>query len=504
VNIAHFLARTARVFPDRPALYLGAECLYDYRAFADRAARIGAYLQAVGLSHGDRVAVYSSNCKEYLEILYGIWWAGLTAVPVNAKLHQRELEYIVDDAQASFLVVGEPPAPDLQGRAAQLLAQGRLVTIGGEVCQSMLHSPPCALAACAPDDVAWLFYTSGTTGRPKGVMITHRNLAAMSVSYLADVDEVDPKDAIVYAAPQSHGAGLYNFVHVLRGARHVVPVSGGFDEAELVSLAAGVGRLSLFAAPTMLNRLVAHITAHGSEVDGFKTIVYGGGPMYVEDLHKAREALGNRLVQVYGQGESPMAITALSKEHLSDVTNPLWNERIASVGVAQSLVEVAGNTVVPGKAGEVLVRGDTVMAGYWRNESASEITLRGGWLWTGDVGSMDEAGFLTLMDRSKDMIISGGSNIYPREVEEVLLMHPSVTEVSVIGRKDEGWGEIAVAFVVASGSANGVVERELDALCLQNIARFKRPKEYHFVDHLPKNNYGKVLKTELRKRFDPS
>jgi long-chain acyl-CoA synthetase len=197
-----------------------------------------------------------------------------------------------------------------------------------------------------------------------------------------------------------------------------------------------------------------------------------------------------------------MAITALSREHLSDRKHPRWLTRIASVGVAQSLVEVRvadadGNELPIGETGEILVRGDTVMAGYWRNPEASAKTLRDGWLWTGDMGCLDADGFLTLKDRSKDVIISGGSNIYPREVEEVLLKHPAVQEVSVIGRPDPEWGEVVVAFVVGSG----VTSAELNVLCLEQIARFKRPKEYHFVASLPKNNYGKVLKTELRQRI---
>jgi long-chain acyl-CoA synthetase len=227
--------------------------------------------------------------------------------------------------------------------------------------------------------------------------------------------------------------------------------------------------------------------------------------MYAQDIRRALDAMGNRFVQIYGQGESPMTITALSRDTLAERDHPRWAERIASVGVAQSLVEVRvadhhGDTLPTGEAGEVLVRGDTVMAGYWDNPAATASTLRGGWLWTGDVGTMDDDGFLTLKDRSKDLIISGGSNVYPREVEEVLLTHPAVSEVSVVGAPDAEWGEVIVAFVVATPGAGAApaLERELDALCLARIARFKRPKTYRFVASLPKNHYGKVLKTALR------
>jgi len=493
MNIAQLLERTARVFPERPAVFAGERCLYNYCTFRDRAARIAGYLRGVGLAEGDRVAVFMTNCPEYLEILYGIWWAGLVAVPINAKLHPRELEFILRDARATALFLSNDLADGVPSVARTM------ITPSTPAYQKMLASVPLELKHREPTDLAWLFYTSGTTGRPKGVMITHRNLFSMMMSYLADVDDVSAEDAIVYAAPMSHGAGLYNFVHVLKGARHVVPLSGGFDASEVVALANQVERVSMFAAPTMVRRLVDHVAATNAKVDGIKTIVYGGGPMYVEDICRALDVMGPRFVQIYGQGESPMTITSLRRSHLANRAHSRWAERIASVGVAQSLVEVriadaAGCTLAAGEIGEVLVRGDTVMEGYWRNPAATTQALRDGWLWTGDMGSMDEDGFLTLKDRSKDMIVSGGSNIYPREVEEVLLKHPAVREVSVIGRADPEWGEVVVAFV----AADGVTDAELDALCLEHIARFKRPKEYHFVTSLPKNNYGKVLKTELR------
>jgi long-chain acyl-CoA synthetase len=215
--------------------------------------------------------------------------------------------------------------------------------------------------------------------------------------------------------------------------------------------------------------------------------------------------MGRRFVQIYGQGESPMTITALGKRHFADTQHPRHLHRIASVGVAQSVIEVriadeADRPLAAGDPGEVLVRGDSVMRGYWRNPEATAEALRNGWLHTGDVGALDEDGFLTLMDRSKDLIISGGSNIYPREVEEALLRHPGVHEASVVGRPHPEWGEEVVAFVVRRAGAE-VTEEALDRLCLEEIARFKRPRVYRFVSSLPKNNYGKVLKAELREQL---
>jgi long-chain acyl-CoA synthetase len=224
--------------------------------------------------------------------------------------------------------------------------------------------------------------------------------------------------------------------------------------------------------------------------------------MYAADLEAATRVLGDRLAQIYGQGESPMTITALSKFHHADRAHPRHAERLASVGLPHSVVEVTirdedGRALGAGEVGEVCVRGDVVMSGYWGNPEASARALHGGWLWTGDLGALDADGFLTLKDRSKDLIVSGGSNIYPREVEEVLLAHPAVAEACVVGRPDREWGEAVVAFVVPRAAAPEAAD--LDRFCLEHIARFKRPKEYRFVERLPKNNYGKVLKTELRR-----
>jgi len=500
VNLAHFLARSARVFPGRPAVAVGARALVDYGALGRRCAAVADGLRtALRLEPGDRVALLMTNSPEYVEILWAAWWAGLAVVPINAKLHPKEVEYVVDHSGARVCFV----SPDLAGNAA---GPARAIVAGGDEYRR-LHAGDAspAVAAAAPDDLAWLFYTSGTTGRPKGVMITHRNLLAMTFCYLADVDAIGAGDCIVHAAPMSHGSGLYALPHVLRGTKQVIPASGGFEAAEIFALAEAHGGVALFAAPTMVKRLVDHARAAQPRLDGLRTIVYGGGPMYLADIQDALAVLGQRFVQIYGQGESPMTITALGREHFADRAHPRHLERLASVGVAQSGMEVRiadedDRTLPPGTPGEVLVRGDAVMKGYWRNPEATAATLRGGWLHTGDVGALDADGFLTLMDRSKDLIISGGSNIYPREVEEALLRHPDVHEVSVVGRPHPEWGEEVVAFVVARAGAT-VDAAALDRACLEQIARFKRPRLYRFVDGLPKNNYGKVLKTELRERL---
>ncbi len=507
MNLAHLLLRSARSAGHRPAVYLGTELLFDYATLATRAATLGrAITERHGLQPGDRVGLFMSNHPSVLEILFGCWWAGLAVVPVNPKLHPREVDYILAHSQASIAFTTDDIGPALAGFGEATSALRALVFVEQPEYAQLLQGEPLAVPAeRSGDDPAWLFYTSGTTGRPKGVMITHRNLMTMSLCYFSDVDTVLPDDAALYAAPMSHGAGLYSLPHVLAGARHVVPASRGFDAAEVLALGRHFGSVSMFAAPTIVKRLVDQAVAQGEDGTGLKTIVYGGGPMYVEDIQRALRVMGPRFVQIYGQGESPMTITALSRRQVTDTTQPHYHARLGSVGVAMAAVEVRvtdahGRELPAGETGEVVVRGDTVMAGYWRDAAATASTLRDGWLFTGDMGSLDEQGFLTLRDRSKDVIISGGSNIYPREVEEALLCHPGVAEVSVVGRPDADWGEVVVAFVVpCQGTA--LEPLMLDEVCRDRIARFKRPKEYHLLDALPKNHYGKVLKTELRARL---
>ncbi len=511
LNLVHLLERMARQYPDRAALFQGAHPTATHAVWAQRCGRLARQFQVAGLQPGDRVALFMHNHPRYLEVMFGAWWAGLAVVPINAKLHMREAQWIVDNAQARWAFVTADITSDT---GEQLQGLQRVIDVDSVEADALwtlpadsLDTP--AIAARQADDLAWLFYTSGTTGRPKGVMITHRNLMTMGLAYFTDVDAIAAQDAIVYAAPMSHGAGLYAIPHLMAGARHVVPESGGFDAAELFALGQELGPLSLFAAPTIVKRLVDHAEHAGLTPEAcaqsFKTIVYGGAPMYAADIQRALRIMGPRFVQIYGQGESPMVGTALSRAHLNDTDHPEHAQRLASIGVAQTPVQIRvtdahGNDLPHGEIGEVLIQGDSVMAGYWRNPEATAAAIRDGWLFTGDMGCLDASGFLTLKDRSKDLIICGGSNVYPREVEEVLLRAPGVSEVAVVGAPDPEWGEIIVAFVVPRPNTT-LSAAELDAFCLEEIARFKRPKRYEWVDSLPKNNYGKVLKTELRQRL---
>lgn len=507
MNLANLMSRSGRLYPDSPALFLGQERVATYAELARRVACLAAACQSrFGLKPGDRVAIVMNNRPEFVEILYACWHAGLVAVPLNPRLHPRELAYILQHSEARLCFAGADLAETLAPLAAEFPGVERIISIADADYSALMREAPAALVDRRPEDAAWLFYTSGTTGQPKGAELSHRNLLTMSYGYFIDFEPITPGDSILHVGPMCHGSGLYILPHVAAGAAHIIPAAKSFDAAELFDLINFHFGVSFFAAPTIVKRLVEHPAARSVDVSHLRTIAYGGAPMYLEDLKRALTCFGpDKFAQLYGQGESPMAITVLSKAMHADTRHPRYEERLASVGIAQSVVEVRiadaeDRTLRPGETGEVLVRGDTVMNGYIKNPEANRSTLRGGWLHTGDVGVMDEDGFVTLKDRSKDVIISGGSNIYPREVEEVLLQHPGVGEVSVIGHPDPEWGEVAVAFVACAPGAQASAA-ELDALCLANIARYKRPKSYRFVKALPKSHLGKILKTELREQL---
>jgi acyl-CoA synthetase (AMP-forming)/AMP-acid ligase II len=504
VNLAALLFDVARRLPEVPAVSDDTHA-WTYREFASRISRLAGGLAARGLEAGDRVVLCMENCAEFLEMIFGCWTAGLCAVPVNARLHVREVEHIAGDCGARLLIATPNLAHALAPLEQTVETLSSIVsTRSAEYAALLQQSGSMNPAHQAATDRAWLFYTSGTTGRPKGAVLSHRNLLFMSHCYYADIDMLDERDTCLHAGPLSHGAGLYALPHLLRGGHQVVLPH--FEVEAILDALRRHSRVSMFAAPTMLTRLVDARAVAAADLRNLRTIFYGGGPMYVADLERALLLFGPRLYQLYGQGESPMTITGLDQRQHANTAHQRWRDRIGSCGVPRTgvLVKVVDDRdreLSNGEIGEVVTRSDCVMEGYWNNPAATGETLRGGWLHTGDLGSFDEEGFLTLRDRSKDMIISGGSNIYPREIEEVLLRHPYLVEVSVVGRPHPQWGEEVVAFVVPRPGVD-VAPDELDRLCLDHIARFKRPRHYRFVEALPKNNYGKVLKTELRRLLE--
>ncbi len=488
LNLFAVLDQTASRHGDRGAVFSGQRQVCTWAELRDRALRLAGSLRALHPT-GARIAIASENRPEIVELMFAAWAAECVVVPINYKLHALEMVQILEDSGAAEVFASPKIGADLAAVTG--------VPIEVITSETYAHRRKCAPAPVPntdPAELAWLFYTSGTTGRSKGAMLSHRNLMAMTVSHLADFDDPDVDCSLLHGAPMSHGSGLYIAPYVLRGARQVIPESAAFEPDEFLDLCEHHPGCSTFLAPTMVQRLVQTGRQRPSNLT---TVVYGGGPMYVDSLKKAMAAFGPIFVQLYGQGEAPMTITGLRRADHMDADDAT----LGSVGYARSGVDVAvlrsdGTTAGIDEIGEIACRGDVVMSGYWNNPAATAETLKDGWLHTGDMGSFDARGYLTLRDRSKDVVISGGSNIYPREVEEVLLEHPDVTEACVVGAPDPDWGEVVVAFIVGTA-----VESELDAHLLERIARFKRPKRYLYIDELPKNSYGKVLKRELRERL---
>jgi fatty-acyl-CoA synthase len=489
VNLFALLEQAAARYGDRGAVFHGQRQVCTWSELRDRALRLAASIRQ-SVPAGARIAIASENRPEIVELMFATWAADCVVVPVNFKLHVREMAQILDDAGAALVFASAKIGASLTTATAVPV---EIVT--GDGYQSRLGTAPLDPPTTDAAALAWLFYTSGTTGRSKGAMLTHRNLMAMTVAHLADFDAPDENSSLVHGAPMSHGSGLYIAPYVLRGARQVIPASGAFEPDEFLDLCDHHPGCSTFLAPTMIARLVQ---TGRDRPRHLRTVVYGGGPMYVDSLKRAMAAFGPIFTQLYGQGEAPMTITGLRRADHLDADDAV----LGSVGYARSGVEVAvqrrdGMSAAVGEIGEIVCRGDVVMAGYWNNPGATAETLHNGWLRTGDMGCFDTRGYLTLRDRSKDVVISGGSNIYPREVEEVLLEHPAVAEACVVGAPDTDWGEVVVAFIVGD-----VEPAELDAHLLDRIARFKRPKRYEFVDELPKNSYGKILKRELRAHLE--
>lgn len=498
MNLATDLVRAAEAQAEKIAIYDGTTAYVTYGEWLTQAKALAAGLRQQGIQQGDKVAVFSENSPEYLIVFYAVWWLGATIVPVNYKLHPNELKWIIQNAQAKLLL--SHTACDTPPDCSNILINSddyRALFLFEQATPQPIR--------VSEQATAWIFYTSGTTGRPKGAMLSHRNLQSMTDSYFAGVDTPTAQDHQLYAAPMSHGAGLYHLIGVRCGAAHVIPTSRGFNEAEIQQLATHFNSIVMFAAPTMVKRLILHAEHTDWHGEGIKTIIYGGGPMYLADINQALLQFGNRFVQIYGQGETPMTISVLTREQLADEHHENSQQRRVSVGqvavgMAVKVVDEQLREQPPHTSGEILVKGGTVMQGYFNNAAANEKTLVDSWLRTGDIGYFDEDGFLYLTDRMNDIIISGGTNIYPREVEEALLCHNAIHEVAVVGQKDTDWGEIVVAFVVLNPKES-IEQSELDEWCKQHIASFKKPKCYHFLDNLPKNSYGKVLKTALREQL---
>jgi long-chain acyl-CoA synthetase len=501
-NLTGLLDGPSRWLADHPAIVVGERPMRTWGELGEAVAeRATALRDRYAVHPGDRVALFAGNCPEYLEILFAIWHAGGVAVPINARLHSKEAAALLESSAAKVCFATTEVADAIERDAP---AQTPVALIEPLVDAGRTAAEPMAAVSRSANDDAWIFFTSGTTGRAKGARLSHGNLLAMSAAYYADVAAVSPRDSIVHVAALSHASGLLSLPFIGRGAAQVLPPSGKFDAAELLELVALGEQSTFFVPPTLLRRLCEAPEAASAAVERLGTVIVGAAPVTAADLRLAGATLGPRLWNGYGQGESPCTITAMSREAIAAALEADDDERLGSVGVARfamrvRVVDGQDRPLPAGETGEVVVDGPTVMSGYLDMPDETAETLRGGWLHTGDLGRFDGEGRLWLVDRAKDVVISGGYNVYPREVEDVLLGDPAVAEVAVIGVPDREWGECVVAYVVAKHGA-AIDETALDRRCLESIARHKRPKRYRVVSELPRNSAGKVLKTALRER----
>jgi long-chain acyl-CoA synthetase len=502
------LTNAARRHPERPAVTWGERRL-DYATFDRRTDALAAALVELGAAPGARVAMSMRNRPEMLEAMFATFKAGCCLVPLNSRFTSQEVAYHVEDAGA-IAVLTEADGAEVVAEAIDR-AQVQLIVAGGDSTPDGAHAHDDLVAAhdgrtvaavADRDDLAWLFYTSGTTGQPKGAMLTHGNLAFVTASWLADLTPVTEHDVTLHAAPLSHGAGFHALAATARAAHQVIPAGTRFDPEAILGLCASEGVTNTWLVPTQIVMLLDHLGDADPGLPDLRTVVYGGAPFAPADLQRALEVFGPVFVQLFGQGETPMTATAMPASDHADAVAGDRPARLASAGYARPGMDVrvfdADDAELPvGKVGEVCVRGPAVMAGYWRRPEETAVALRDGWLHTGDLGRFDAHGYLYLLDRAKDLIITGGSNVYAVEVEAALVAHPLVHEAAVIGVVDRTWGEVVVAVIVGDPDA----EPSLIEHCHHTLARYKQPRRYEFVDELPRNAYGKVLKRALRGRF---
>ncbi len=511
MNVGTLFTKSARTYPERLAIVYGDYEL-TYRQANERINKLANAFTRLGIRKGQNVAILLHNCPEFIETLFACFKVGIGTVPINFRLHPKECSFIIDNSEAVAVILGDDFRDSLYALKHEMPGVKNYICITDPL-EGMLQYekllegqlPTFADADVERNDLAWLFYTSGTTGQPKGAMLTHHNLMTMTMNFFSDMISLGPDDVILHAAPLSHGSGLYGIPNVAKGAANVVLHIKTFDPKTVFETIQRRRVTNMFAAPAMIKRLVISPEIDKYDLSSIKCIHYGGAPIYVEDLKEAVKKFGQVFVQLFGQAESPMTISYLRKEeHLLEGTEEQM-KRLTSAGIPRTDVEVKifdenDKELPAGKMGEIVVRGEVVMKGYWRNPQATADTLRGEWLHTGDLGIMDERGYVYILDRVKDMIISGGENIYSREIEDVILRHPAVHEVAVIGVPDETWGE-AIKAIVALKEDQQATKEDIINFCKEHLASFKKPKSVEFIDAIPKNPYGKVLKRELREKY---
>ncbi len=512
------LPKAVKLYPAREAVVCG-DVRMDYACFAGRVWRLAKALSSLGLRKGDRMAILHENCHVFLEAYFAAAHLGLILVPLNIRLAPREMAMILDDSRCRVLIIqgrfGEM-SPELTALAPSLerliWSQGTVPggsgerDMGYEALLDQYDGRPPPDLPIGDDDVAHLYYTSGTTGRPKGVMLTHKNVKSHALGTIAELQLTD-RDHWFHVAPLFHLADAWaTFAITWAGGKHVIVPT--FEPVKVLDTIQREKITLTNLIPTMLNMMVNHPDVHHYDFSSLRVLLSGGAPIAPEVVRKIVETFRCDYIQTYGMTEtSPYLTLSLLKDHLKTLP---WEEqlRVKSktgrefINVSLRVVDEKGNDVARDEkeVGEIIVKGDTVTPGYWNLPDETGKAIRHGWLQTGDLAVMDREGYVTIVDRKKDMILTGGENVYSTEVENVLYMHPDVLEAAVIGIPDVHWGEAVKAFVVLK-KGRAVGGDEIIAFCKTHLAHYKAPKSIHFLEALPRTGSGKIYKKGLRDPF---
>jgi fatty-acyl-CoA synthase len=509
MNLAHLVTQNARRHGKR-AGFIWGDRSWNWREIDGHVSALAAALAARGIVKGDRILVHSKNCDEMFCSMFAAFRLGAVWVPTNFRLMPDEVGYLATASGArAFLCHGDFPE-----HAAAVSGPEFIWRIGegafGEtsLTEAIEAHAGSSLANVAVDydDPCWFFFTSGTTGRSKAAVLTHGQMAFVVTNHLADLTPgTTERDASLVVAPLSHGAGVHQLMQTARGVPTILLPSEKFDITEAFRLIERHRVSNIFTVPTILKMMVEHPAIDRFDHSSLRYVIYAGAPMYREDQKAALKKLGGVLVQYFGLGEVTGNITVLPAELHDPEDGP--QARIGSCGYERTGMQVSiqgddGHELKPFETGEICVIGPAVFAGYYDNPEANAKAFRDGWFRTGDLGHMDAEGFVYITGRASDMYISGGSNIYPREVEEKILTHPAIGEVAVLGVPDPVWGEVGVAVCVKREGAYAVSELDLAGYLATKVPRYKMPKRFFFWDALPKSGYGKIPKRLVRDELE--
>lgn len=511
MNLANFLHQAARRHRDEIGFVWG-DATWTWGDLARRVNAMTSALAARGIGKGDRVLVQSKNCNQMFESMFACFQLGAVWVPANFRQTPDEVAYLAQSSGASAMICHRAFPEHVAGVREAAPGVRLVISIGpsefGEdyddlVARYLGEGVP--LASVEHNDPCWFFFTSGTTGRPKAAVLTHGQMAFVVTNHLCDLmPGTTHQDASLVVAPLSHGAGVHQLTQVARGVKTVLLSSERFDIDEAWRLVEQWRITNLFTVPTIVKLLTEHPSVDMHDHSSLRYVIYAGAPMYREDQKHALRKLGKVLVQYFGLGEVTGNITVLPPALHESGDGP--NVKVGTCGYERTGMQVSiqdeqGREVAPGETGEICVCGPAVFAGYYNNPEANAKSFRDGWFRTGDLGHVDEEGYLYLTGRASDMYISGGSNVYPREIEEKILTHPAIAEVAVLGVPDRTWGEVGVAVCVSRAQAD-VSESELLAWMEGKVARYKLPKRVFFWEALPKSAYGKITKKDIRAELE--